>query len=249
MLVVRLMSVVVLAITCLTSVNVSAATIGVVYRTGYSTIAPTIVAGAPGFVQTNWNVSAATGGAQGPGAAIPVLIDSTGAATGVALTSFTLSVANSYVYGYTPTTDDETLMRNFADRNPALNFTGLNTFAPDGYSVVVYYGNNEFGAAGATTITVNGISEIVKTAGPFPTTGYVQDLAGPGISVADRSNYAVFTGLTGDTLSFAMASSQNDGFTALQIIPNAAIPEPSTIALAGVALLGGAFYRLRRHSN
>ncbi len=58
------------------------------------------------------------------------------------------------------------------------------------------------------------------------------------------ADYAIFTGVTGSSFTLtnsaegAVGSGNNTGLTGLQIVDTAAVPEPSTAALAAIGLLG-----------
>ncbi len=209
---------------------------------------PSEVAGAPGFQQANWN-NHHSGGAQAPGETPFSLVDHNGNATSVVLESFTLTQNNSWAYGGVDanSSPDEKLLNAFADKNPTLVFTGLNSFAPNGYTVVVYYGNNEWWNGNPlSTLTVNGQSQNLRTNDTFANVGYILNngTATSSVDETNRSNYAVFTGVTGDTLTISLTSPVNDGISAVQIIANP-IPEPATLGLMGL----GGLLMLRRKRN
>lgn len=203
-------------------------------------LAPTDSAGAPGYAQTNWNNHA--GAAQGPGATPLALLDNSGGASGVTLSTFTLSANNSWTMGDN-SSNDAKLVDDFADSDPSLSFTGVHNLTGDGYTVVVYYANNE--TSSGTTLTVNGVNETIRTTTTkFSTFGWVQDQ--PGDVGSQQSNYAVFTNVSGDTLNVSFNAVGNDGVTAVQIVSagGTAVPEPASLGL--LSLGGLALIRRRR---
>lgn len=197
---------------------------------------PGDTAGAPGYAQDNWNNHSSAGQAPGSTPFGP-LNDDSGTPTGVSVTGWSQSANNSWQYQETAT-PDQILLNDFANQDPTITFSDVNDFTANGYTVVVYYGNNEF-ANGGGTLDVNGIQQDIKANGAFSATGYVLNTD----NGATGSNYAVFTGVSGDVLTVALDSIQNDGISAIQII---AIPEPASIALIG---LGGLMMLRRRRSN
>ena len=213
--------------------HVDAASIGWNYQgMGGVGLASTDSAGAPSYAQTNWNNHAGIG--QGPGA-VPLndLVNDSGAATDVDVTSWTLTANNSWNYGESAN-PDEILLDDFNDTDPTITFENVNSFTADGYTVVVYYGNNEWNSNGGGTLTVNGSSQTMATNAAFSSTGYVLN------DGTNQSNYAVFSGITGDTLTVALDANGNDGISAIQIIE---VPEPGSLALLG---MGGLLIARRR---
>ncbi len=207
---------------------------------GYqSALAPADLAGAPGYQQTNWNNG--LGVSQGPSPTPQSgLLNSSGVATGVALTSFTLATDNSWSMGDFSSPDAK-LLSDFADQSPALSFSGIHGFTSDGYSVVVYYNNNEFPSSDST-LSVNGETKEIFTSGV--TSSYIA--AG---ATSAPSNYAVFTGVSGDVLNISLVGvngANNDGISAVQIFST--VPEPSSLALGlcGLAALIAIKRRRRR---
>lgn len=191
-------------------------------------------AGAPAYAQDNWNNHASN--FQDPGNVPFSLSDDSGAATDVEVTSWIHQEAsNSWQYGETAT-PDQALMNDFSARDPQVVFSNVNSFTPDGYTVVVYYGNNEYNFSGPSDLTVNSVTQTIKTNEAFSATGYVMNTD----NGESGSNYAVFNGISGDTLTVTMDAPQNDGFSAIQIV---AVPEPGSLALLG---LGGFAIATRR---
>jgi len=191
-------------------------------------------AGAPGFAQSNWNNHASQG--QGPGVTpLNDLVNDSGVATDVDVTSWTLTSNNSWQYGETGT-PDQILLNDFSDTDPSVTFENVNSFTADGYTVVVYYGNNEWNFNPGGTLDVNGSTQDILTNDAFSVTGYVQNTD----NGATGSNYSVFTGVSGDTLTVSLDAVGNDGISAIQIIE---VPEPGSLALLG---LGGLMIARRR---
>lgn len=203
---------------------------------GDEDLTPVEIAGAPGFAQANWNNHAS--GGQGAGATpLNDLIGSDGVATSVDVISWTQSAGNSWHYGGHSSDPNAKLTGGFANTDPVITLGSLNSFTPDGYTVIVYYGNNEF-ANGGGQLNVNGLIQNFQASDSFDNVGFIMNTD----DGATDSNYAVFTGVTGDTLTVDMQSIQNDGITGIQII---AVPEPAAIGLLGFGLVAGLLRRRR----
>lgn len=196
---------------------------------------PGDVAGAPGFAQANWNNHAGAG--QGPGATpFGPLTDDSGAGTGVNVSSWTQSGNTSWQYSETGS-PDQILLNDFITTDGIVTFSGVNSFTADGYTVVVYYGNNENNVGGV--LDVNGSTQDIASGGSAGTPssfGYVLNTD----NGATGSNYSVFTGISGDTLVVNLDALGNDGISAIQIVE---VPEPGSLALLG---LGGLMIARRR---
>ena len=207
---------------------------------GDENLAAAEVAGAPGFAQANWNNHASGGQAPGSVPLNDLTADNGGTAvsTTVDVVSWSQSTNNSWHYNGHGSTPDDKLMGGFGNQDMTLTFADVNSFTPDGYTVVVYYGNNEFFTNPTTTIDVNGQIQTIQTSDVLASVGYIQNTD----NGATDSNYAVFTGVSGDTLTIDLQSSQNDGISAVQSIQ---IPEPASAGLLGVGLLLTALRRRR----
>ncbi|MEX2213189.1 MAG: hypothetical protein WD768_03610 [Phycisphaeraceae bacterium] len=212
---------------------------------GDENLAPGDVAGAPSFEQANWNNHLSNG--QGPGNTGLALLDSLGSPSGIDVVGWTQSSNNSWHYDGHGSDPDGKLMGGFANQDTVLTFEGVNDFSADGYTVVVYYGNNEFFVNDVSTITVNGQVQDIQSADILSSVGYVMNTDGG----ATDSNYAVFTNVSGDVLTVALDGPRNDGISAIQIFRVAdavPVPEPMTasmLILATGMLMGGRASRRR----
>src|SRR5690606_17429753 len=91
---------------------------------------------------------------QGPGSTPFSLDGSDGVDSGVDVTAWTQSTNNSWNHGYSGADPDGKLMNSFNDRNPSITFSSIPADYRDaGYSVVVYYGNNEGPSNSVLSIT------------------------------------------------------------------------------------------------
>lgn len=209
---------------------------------GDETLAPSDVAGAPGFEQANWNNHVSNG--QAPGNTGLGLVDDLGGASGIEVVGWTQSANNSWHYDH-GSSADEKLTGGFANQDAEIIFEGVNDFTEDGYTVVVYYGNNEFFVNADTSILVNGEMQNVQSADSLANVGYIMNMD-DGLT---DSTFAVFTNISGDILRVSLNSSQNDGISAIQIFKAVTVPEPTTglcLLLSAVGL--AARRRSRRHA-
>ena len=213
--------------------HVDAASIGWNYQgMGGVGLASTDSSGAPSYAQTNWNNHAGAG--QAPGATpLNDLVNDSGVATDVDVTSWTQTANTSWRYGETAN-PDQILLNDAASTDPEIVFSNVNDFTADGYTVVVYYGSNEWDVNGGGTLTVNGNAQTIASNDAFSVTGYVLN------DGSNQSNYAVYTGVSGDTLTVTMDAVGNDSISAIQIVE---VPEPGSLALLG---LGGLMIVRRR---
>ena len=142
---------------------------------------------------------------------------------------------------------DNILMNGYVDAINAggaaqINLTGLSSRFAGSYDVYVYFGSDGNGRTGAvagpgatfdfSTFSAQGGVE------PFP---FVQTTSTDGSN--PNANYALFSGLSGDTQTFDLIrGSSNSGFHGVQIVGDL-IPEPSSCLLIGV---GGLLMMRRR---
>ena len=235
-------SVLLATLVAFTSTSHAVDSIGVKYTRGDG-LSATDVAGAGSYAQANWNMAnASVGGNQGPPATpINGLVDNTGAATGVAITSWTETPINSWSLGDTASADAK-LVNSFSDKLPTIGFTGLDVAFPGGYQVVVYYSNNE--GPSVSTLTLTGslndhATRSIRTGATascsYSSVGFVQEL-GTVQPATSSSNYTVFTGLNDAGFSVGLTGSNNNGICAVQIVketgpPTApSVPVPSDLA-------------------
>ena len=199
---------------------------------GNDPLATTDLAGAPPYAQTNWNNHASNG--QAPGNVPLALKDSTGATTGASVTAWTQSSNNSWSLGET-NTPNEKLLNSFSDQQPSVTFSNIPvSYMISGYSVVVYYANNE--GPSTSTLTLTGsindlVSRSIRTGDTskcsYRNVGFVKEtgtLAGP-------TNYTIFTGLNDPAFTLAITGLNNNGLSAVQIVQSAAPPPPVTITV------------------
>lgn len=181
------------------------------------------VAGAPGFAQDEWNNHAGAG--QGPGS-VPFddLFDDAGNVTTADVTAWTLSSNNSWQHSQT-TTPDEILMNDFNNQQASITFDEI-PYTANGYTVVVYYGNNE--GPSTSTLTVGPQSRSITTGNTaqssYGLNGYLEEtgtLAGP-------TNYTVFQGLTSATVTVALSGTNNNGISAIQLVEELPTDPPAT---------------------
>lgn len=206
----------------------------------YNALAPTDVAGVPGFQQDHWNNT----DLQTPAA---TFLDNHGAATTLAVIS---ALASSFTQG-DAAGPDELLFDGTLFSAAFLPATvTLNGIPYSRYDVLVYVGNRSL-AVNARPFYVNVAGQHAYGTVPLQSTaGYVDgDLNTPftyveaGYDVGSAipgSNYAIFKNLTASHLEIQVGStdifSSGPTISALQII---AVPEPSSIVLASVgAILG-----------
>jgi len=193
---------------------------------GQNTLAAGDIAGAPGVEQANWNNHLGSG--QGPGSVPFNLVDGIGAASGVSVTSWTQTSNNSWHLN-DHASPNAKLLDSFADREPSITFSGLGPqfTGGAGYSVVVYYSNNEGPSTSTLSIagsTNDNVSRSIRTgntaSSSYSTVGFVKEsgaLAGP-------TNYTVFQGLNDPNFTVALSGPNNNGIAAVQITTDIAPP-------------------------
>jgi len=199
------------------------------------------VAGAGTYAQSNWNMATASvGGDQGtPVTPMNGLKDNTGVATGVALTSWSQTTINSWSLNDTGSSNAK-LLNSFSDRQPSISFTGLDVAFPSGYSVVVYYSNNE--GPSVSTLTLNGsvndhVTRSIRTGATalcaYSAVGFVQEL-GVVQPATTSSNYTVFTGLNDPGMTISLTALNNNGIAAIQIVGETGSPTAPSVPAAPV---------------
>jgi hypothetical protein len=190
-------------------------------------------AGAPGFGQKNWNNHAGSG--QGTGSVPFSLSDNLGNPTTIQVTAWTLSMANSWSHGYDSSLSQEKLMDSFNNREPAITFSNIPAdYQAAGYTVVVYYGNNE--GPSNSTLTVDGsVDDLVTrpiitgntTQAGYRAVGFVEEtgaLEGP-------TNYSIFVGLNDPAVTVSLTGANNNGISAIQIVKETGAPNAPTTPL------------------
>jgi hypothetical protein len=213
-------------------------------------IAPDEVAGL--HPQINWNNDGPNGQAMTGAKSNLTDNEGTARATDVAWSAS----GNSWVMGSALADGDQKLNNGFLNQQPQVTVSDIpSDFTDAGYSLFVYYNNNE--GPGTSEIMIEGtlddlMNRMVIT-GPegatrFDEHGYLIEDG----SLSGATNVTVFEGLNdpGFLLSFAnVTGSANNGITGFQIVRNALpIPEPTTAALAMLAL-GGLMVRGRRRNG
>jgi hypothetical protein len=208
-----------------------------------------IVTGTAGQLpQANWNNMSGDSG--GPTA----LIDDSGAT--LATTTVTWSCSNTYtVTTGTPGDQDSALMKGYLDTNDSASNTTVTVanipYAQ--YAVYIYYDGDSNNGTRGGEYTVNGVATTVDANGVLWDDANWPVTAGGGtytLAAADGhgGNYYVFTGFNNTTnpnvevVADEGAGSFRAPLNAIQIHE---IPEPSTLLLAGIALLGVALLRRR----
>ena len=218
----------------------------------YTTLAPTDIAGV--VPAANWNNLDTRGGALGFSFGPQPLVDNTGAATTVTVSS-TLSGGWNDNAGIGNSTPDHALMNgvllydNAHVDSGSINVSGLNGFA-DLYDVYVYI---EGGSSDNRDIeaTVAGITIRGQDRGGFD--GVFTPADGTLDGTTDH-DYILFSGLTGDGFSIELVNplyqsgvSGRPGIAGFQIVAREqVIPEPLTMALWALGLPGLAWYGRRR---
>jgi hypothetical protein len=203
----------------------------------YDTVGPTEIAGAPGFEQDNWNNH--TGAAQGAGSVPFSLNDSDGNASGTQVTAWSVNTANSWTHGYSGSNADSKLMNSFNGMRPSITFSNIPVdYQGAGYSVVVYYGNNEGPSNSVLTLTGSVNDSKSRTIRTGTTTlsghhvvGYIEG----DDTLGTPTNYTVFTGLDDASFTVALANANNNGICAVQIVRADSSNETEGDPLSGFA--------------
>lgn len=176
------------------------------------------------------------------------LLDNSGAATTIGYTLSTPQGWGGWSVGGTPSQDadnsyNKLLLNQYLNSataygNPeSLSLSGV---AYGQYDLYVYFSSDAAGRTG----TIN----LGSTTFDFSTVG-APSIAGGNALLAQTTstsglnptaNYAVFSGLTGSSQTVNLDIAFGGGITGFQVV---AVPEPSTLALAGLSLIGLAIRR------
>lgn len=192
---------------------------------GDDTLATEDAAGATIYEQTHWNNHAGQG--QGPGPVPLALSDNTGASSGTSVTAWTLTMNNSWRYGESANPNQK-LLNSFSNRQPAITFSNIPaSYVASGYSVVVYYGNNEGPSTSSLVVTGSiddSASRSIRTGtaaqASHSAVGFVEEtgaLAGP-------TNYTVITGMNDPQVTVALTGVNNNGICAIQLVKESGAP-------------------------
>ncbi len=212
---------------------------------GRKALAPSTLAGAPGYEQTNWNNTPGTAQVGTPSSANDTLVNllnHKGNPTTIDVT-FTSPQTWGWDFGSSPTGDQMLNGNGITDGSPTVVFSEI---PYDLYDVAVYIGM--YAPGRDSTYTLNdGVTTYERYAhaptwGNFDATGWVE-ISESAISPATREtgNYMVFKGLTAS--SFTLTSLNGGGINAIQILQ---VPEPGTFGLGLSAVLGMMAFTWRR---
>jgi MYXO-CTERM domain-containing protein len=182
------------------------------------------------------------------------LIGSDGADSGVDLTS-----AGAFFFNFSQVsnpsqavTGDGGMMQSYllANASETISLSGLAAWAPDGYRVIAFFdigdqGPRVYGLTGTDGITTRSFftNDSDSNSGGGVDTDADNDgviewklttATNAGAAVAD-ANYADFGTFTGDTFTLSGADATRAVISGFQIV---AVPEPSTIGFAALALAG-----------
>lgn len=172
------------------------------------------------------------------------LKDSNGNTTGVSVSLSGLTASYTAAKtGFTDSNNNRLLSSVYFDRKAGagtaatMSLTGLN--ASDTYDLYVYVNSPEFAPAASGSISLGSTTYAITT---DQTDTVLTQITGSNAV----GNYVEFTGLTGateeDVLISQLTSSDNFvGFTGFQLVDLGATPEPSTIGLIAVGVIGLAF--------
>ncbi len=233
---------VLLALFAAVSVGVQAQVVSVKY--GSELIPSGGQAGA--VLAPNWNNSASSSFSVSGSS----LLDNSGAATTISYTLATTQTWGGWQTGATPSQDADSsynkLMLNqylnsaTAFGNPeSLSLSGISYSS---YNLYVYVSSDTAGRTGS--LTLGSTTYDFSTEGPAAISGAnaVLALSTDTTGANPTANYVVFSGLTGGSQTVSLDIPNGGGISAFQIV---AVPEPSTMALAGLGGLGLLMLRRR----
>jgi LPXTG-motif cell wall-anchored protein len=197
---------------------------------------PTDVAGAT-YQQANWN------NANGTSGTLTGLVNQAGVATSA---SATWHADGTWGSGTGTANGNFKLYNGYLDATgtsaTTVTISGLTSAGIVGpYDVYVYFTGDAVGQNRSGNYTIDGITEFALDNTGFKGT-YVQATPGNG----NNGNYVVFAGLTGDSFTLsALPVNFRSPVNAVQVFSES-VPEPASLALAGVSLLGFAGYVWKR---
>jgi hypothetical protein len=196
---------------------------------------PTDVAGV--VQQADWNNAAGTGGT------LNGLLNQSGVATSALAT---WHADGTWGSGTGTSDGNHKLMNGYLDATgtsaTTVTLSGLHAAGFTGpYSVLVYYTGDAVGQSRSGNYTIAGMTQFAVDNTGFTGT-FVQ--ATPGNN--NNGNYLLFTGLTDD--SFTLTANPVNFRSPVNAIQVAAgtVPEPASLALAGVGLLSALGYSWKR---
>ncbi len=193
------------------------------------------VSGSAGVVPaSNWNLT------QEPGSAD--LLNNLGASTGT-----TLTLAGGFgAWGIGGATQDSDGTYNSAIFSGYYNSLGstltLGSIPFSAYDIYVYISSDGDGRTGTVSDGTTTFSFSTDARAKVDAHGnFAFALTTDTGTGHPSANYALYSGLTGGSQTFTIANTSDGmGFAGIQIV---AVPEPSTLALAGLSLLGVALRR------